>query len=254
MAYQQFIMIRFSLAFEGNNMKPINITLDEKRLKEKFSLFEKICLPSLLKQQYKKNILVIVKITNNLPQHWKNKLHQLVDAYPSYIKIQEFNYQQGSYGDSLNNKHLAKYIQPKTKLVVTTRIDDDDALSPNFTKLVRRYIKRKNVNKIVSFTRGYVLDTHTKRFYPSNKKLLALGLSLIQLKGRYKKFPSGVFSGCHTKWEKKAKCIYDRKNVMYIRTRSGANDSKLDRRTRLRLKKGSRNLRVLRRRFPKIKI
>ena len=254
MAYQQFIMIRFSLAFEGRNMKPIHITLNEKRLKEKFALFEKICLPSLLKQQHKKNILVIVKITNNLPQHWKDKLHKLVDPYPSYIKIQEFDYQSGSYGDSLSNKHLVKYIKPKTKFILTTRIDDDDALRPNFTKLVRRYIKRKNVNKIVSFTRGYVLDTRSKRFYPSNKKLLALGLTLIQLKGRYKRFPSGVFNGCHTQWEKKAKCIYDKKNVMYIRTRSGANDSKLNRKTRLLLKKGNRNLKVLRRQFPKIKI
>ena len=67
--------------FLSKNMKPISQTLDSNRLTKKFKLFENICLPSLIRQKVKKNVLVIIKITDNLPIIRKNKLRSLVSKY-----------------------------------------------------------------------------------------------------------------------------------------------------------------------------
>ena len=249
---EHFIIIRFSLAFRGKNMRPASKTLNEKRLKQRFILFERICLPSLIKQRYKNNVKIIIKITNNLPRKWKNRLITLTKKYP-FIIIQKFNPRQGNYSKSLLLNNIEKYINPNTKIIATTRMDDDDALSPNFTNLISRYMNEKYINKIISFPRGYVLDTKNKRYFLNRRKRIALGLTLIQDRNNYKKFPCGVYSTNHTKWHKKTKCIYP-KQIIYIRTVHGTNDSGLLASTRVRLRRGNRNIRLLRRKFPGIKI
>lgn len=251
--YQHLILMRFSLAFTTKNMKPASKILSEKKLKQRFFLFERICLPSLLKQSLKTNVLVIIKITSNLPEKWKNRLYNLAKPYPNYIKIQEFPHNQGSYGNSLHSKHIKEFIKPETKIIATTRLDDDDALAPYFTKIVRKYINRKYINKIISFPRGYVLNTKSKRYFLAKSPLIALGLTLIQNANNYIKFHNNIYSCCHTQWHKRTKCYYP-KHIMYIRTRHGVNDSGMSRITRNRLRNGKKNVRLLRKRFPGIKI
>lgn len=250
--YQHFIIVRFSLAFIKKGMKPVSHVLNEKRLSQKFMLFEKLCLPSLIRQKRKRNLTIIIKITNNLPAKWKNKLKSMTKKY-KFIIIQEFNADTGTYSDSLNNKYLEKYIKKSTKLIATTRLDDDDVLSPHFSRIISRYINNKNINTIISFPRGYFLDTKNKKYFLHSYKLIALGLTLIQQKNKYKKYPFGVFTGQHTNWNKRARCIY-LNNIMYIRTRHGVNNSGMPRKIRIRLKNGKRNVRVLKKRFPGIKI
>ncbi len=250
--YQHFIIIRFSLAFKGKNMKPISKTLDEKRLNQKFILFERICLPSLIRQKRKNNVLVIIKITNNLPQKWKDRLKKLIQKY-KFIIIQEFDANIGTYSNSLHNKFLNIYIKKSTKFIITTRLDDDDALAPNFTRIISKYINNRNINKIISFPRGYYLDTRSKHYFLNFYKLIALGLTLIQKKNNYKKFPHGAYSGKHTNWNKHTICIYLHQ-IMYIRTRHNVNDSHLSHSTKLSLKRGNKNIRMLMKKFPGIKI
>jgi hypothetical protein len=230
-------------------MKPASKILTEKRLREKFSLFEKLCLPSLIHQNFKNNLTIIIRITNNLPLKWKNRLYALTNRY-KFIVIQEFDAIKGSYSDSLRMIHLESFIKNDTQLVATTRLDDDDALATNFVSTVRRYISPTYVNKIISFPRGYELDSRNKRYIISNRKLIALGLTLIQKKDDYDRFPSGAYSGNHTKWRRKTKCYFVN-NIMYIRSRNNANDSGIG---KTKLFGGNNNIKTLKRQFKGIKI
>lgn len=244
--YQLFIVIRFSLAFTTKGMKPSSKTLNSKRLKQRFSVFERICLPSLIRQRLKENCMVIIKITDNLPSVWKERLYSITKNYPDFIKIHVFDSKTETYGGSLHNKYILEYIKPETQYIATSRLDDDDALAPEFTTIVSKYIRPEYKNKIISFPRGYSLDMKTKKFGAYKRRLLALGLTLVQENNDFEKFQSGAYSGNHTKWGRKTKCIF-LPNIMYIRTLHGVNDSGMNTEGRRNLT--NKNLSILRKKF-----
>jgi len=243
--YQHFILIRFSLAFVHNNMNGIDVVLDENRLKTRFDLFERFCLPSLIHQKKKTNVLVLIKITNNLPIHWKERLYSLIKNY-NHIKIQEFDAFNSSYKYALSNESLKPYINQNTKLLLTTRLDDDDALHRIFTHHVRRFAKNKYNNKIISYPNGFQYHTNNKLFHKRNYPRIALGLTLVQ-KINNKKFINGVYSKEHTKWHKYTKCIYPKK-IMWVRTMHEQNRSKIGKSKKY--KYGSKNLKLIKKKFP----
>jgi hypothetical protein len=250
--YQHFIIIRFSLAFSQGNLQNMNYTLDESRLEKRFKLFENICLPSLINQIKKDNVYVIINITNNLPEKWKNRLKELINNH-SFIQIQEFDHTiNETLRTCLHNKFLEKYTNSDTKLIATSRFDDDDALTPNFTDIVSKFMTTRYINHILSLSSGYYYNPITKKCSTVNVKLLAIGLTLIQAVNQYEKFPYGIYSREHTIWNKITKCIY-LNNVKYLRTVHDTNNSiKNGVATRVPSNNQINNLSILRKTFPGI--
>lgn len=222
--YQHFIIIRFSLAFSKGNMQNMNYTLNDDRLEKRFKLFENICLPSLINQTKKDNITVLINITDNMPEKWKNKLNELITNY-KFIQIQEFDHTMNEKQITcLHNKFLEKYMKPETKIVATSRLDDDDALSPNYTTILSKYMSSKYINNVISVSSGYYFNPINKQCSMYNKSLLAIGLTLIQYVNKYEKFPYGIYSKQHTEWNKFANCI-NLTNVKYLRSVHDTNNS-----------------------------
>ena len=250
--YQHFIIIRFSLAFSSENMQNMNYILDENRLEKRFKLFENICLPSLINQIKKDNVYIIINITNNLPEKWKNRLKELINDH-SFIQIQEFdNTINENFRTCLHNKFLEKYINPDTKIIATSRIDDDDALTPNFTDIISKFMSLTYINNILSLSSGYFYNTINKKCSIVNVKLLAIGLTLIQAVNQYERFPYGIYSCEHTRWDKFTKCIY-LNNVKYLRTVHDTNNStKNGLSTRVPSNNQINNLSILSKIFPGI--
>ncbi len=252
--YQHFIIIRFSLAFAKGNLQKMDYTLNDDRLEKRFKLFENICLPSLINQIKKDNVTVLINITDNMPEKWKNRLHELINDH-DFIQIQEFDHRiNENLRTCLHNKYLEKYIKPQTKIVATSRLDDDDAFTPNFTNVISKYMKPSYVNHIITLTKGYYFNPINKRCSVVNRSLLAIGLTLIQYVGKYQKFPYGIYSHQHSHWNNLAKCVHVN-NVKYIRTVHDTNNSiKNGIQTRVPLNNIVTNLNILHQEFPGVSL
>lgn len=227
MTYQHFIMIRFSIKMKRRTgfYSPIK-NWDDNRMKNRFFLFEYICLPSLLNQKLKKNLKIIIMISSDLPKKYKKRLHDITKEY-DFIKIVKVDNLKWGNGD-----FLKKFCPPNTEFIVTTRLDDDDALNPYFTKLVAKFIKDKNKDKklddyIISYPFGYYLNldrTNKKIGYMINSgRLIACGLTRVR---KFNKRGT-AYCGNHKRLDKKGfKIFYDNRPGMYSATNHDFNDSK----------------------------
>ena len=223
MTYQHFIMIRFSIKM--NRKKGFNhpiVNWDHNRLNYRFSLFENICLPSLTSQKYRKNYQVIIMISKDLPSKFQKRLKRLINQY-KYIHIFIVDGIKWSSGD-----FLKRYCPENTRIIATTRLDDDDALSPYFTKYVAKHINNNKINDyILSFPYGNYLniDKQSKKigYMINSGRLIACGLTRI----RCYELSGTVYSGNHKQLEKNGhKVIYDNTRDMYFVTNHDYNDSK----------------------------
>jgi len=248
--YQHFIIIRFSLAFAKGNLQKMVYTLNDDRLEKRFKLFENICLPSLTNQIKKDNVTVIINITDNMPEKWKNKLYELIDDH-EFIQIQEFDHKiNENLRTCLHNKYLEKYIKPETKIIATSRLDDDDAFTKNFTDIISNYMKLNYINHVITLNKGYYFNPINKKCSIVNRSLLAIGLTLIQYVNKYQKFPYGIYSHQHSHWNNLTKCI-SINNVKYIRTVHDTNNSiKNGIQTKVPSNNIVQNLNILRQEFP----
>lgn len=198
--FKIFIIIRFSINFKKQ-------AWDFQKLDFRFKLFENICLYSLLKQRSKENLHVILMISDDFPKDYMIRLNEMIKRH-TFIHIEIFK----------NNKleFLQKYIDPYTKIIATVRLDDDDALHPEFVTKISGYCQPEYDNHIISFPLGYnIRIAENIRYKRFSSPLIAVGLTLIS------KVPHkiSIYNENHKKWEKIGfKCIYDRSQIMYVFT------------------------------------
>lgn len=194
---------------------------DHDRLKYRFYLFENICLPSLIGQKYKKNYKVIIMISNDLPNIFKKRLRYLLKHY-NYIHIVPIDNIRWNSGE-----FLKKYCPNNTNTVITTRLDDDDALNLYFTKYVYKHInKHQELDYILSFPYGNYLNIDRKNkkigYAINSGRLIACGLTRV----RTYDGQGTAYCGNHKKLDGKFHIIYDNRPNMYIVTNHNFNDSR----------------------------
>lgn len=174
--FQHFIIIRFSTIFK-NNVKHFRSARSQKfdlfsqtRLTERFFFFQNICLPSILSQTCQ-NFQCIIIIDVRLPSIWKQRLEDLIThgkwgtphtcERSGNIILHEWN-----IDDQIERTDfLSRYIKSETEVLITTRLDDDDALHQDFVKLVQENIDPKLTFQIISPTNGafLLLDRNKKK-------------------------------------------------------------------------------------------
>ncbi|ADO67285.1 hypothetical protein crov252 [Cafeteria roenbergensis virus] len=172
-----FVIIRFSVIFNNRPELKTNNIFNKERLDFRFNLFEKYCLPSLVKQSvidYK----IIIIYDKNLPQEYKNKLYNLTSCY-NFIILHQWNIK-----DSLvKNDWLKPYYTNNNDFIITTRIDDD-MINYNLNKNFKNYINRYYCeNYIISFQGAHFLkNDNDLEIFKVNYKSLSVFLSKISLK------------------------------------------------------------------------
>lgn len=208
MSYIHCIVTRFSFRFRKDAL--INDLLSPERLDTRVKIFKTYCLPSILNQNCKKFYWILI-IDPLLPIKYRNQLQELIDAHydseqyatkgPRRIWLHTWDW----------DKHkleridwILKYFDQEKlpKFMITTRLDDDDALISNFIQTIQGHLKTKEKGKkihtfkYISYCVGYhyYVDKNTLRM--TQNSMIALGLSLIT---RVDLYPMCAYLGNHTK-------------------------------------------------------
>lgn len=207
--YEHVIITRFSYRF--TNRMPIGNLFDSDRLKRRFELFETFCLPSVL-SQINPNFYWVIVVDPELPTNYLDTLYRHVakfyasSLYATRGPRQIFIY-RWTYNTTLAHiEWLNSLIPLNRKYFITTRLDDDDCISRDFTNLVAEHLRTSTSTstikgfKLISFSCGYYWYNQPSLTYgifkPTNRPWIAIGLSMITEREKY---PMTVYFGNHTK-------------------------------------------------------
>jgi hypothetical protein len=146
---QHFLLTRFN----------VRVNYDSKRsginpdwLSHRFDLFERFCYPSV-RAQTNSNFKWLVYFDSDTPAFFKEKISQYAkwkNFFPIYIDAE--------FCDQLNREVVSRFVEEQTEYLITTRIDNDDAVCKNFIQLIQDHSEKKEF-EFLSFLNGYVLDT-----------------------------------------------------------------------------------------------
>ncbi len=108
--------------------------LRKKNLEHRFQLFELSCLPSML-NQVEKDFTWIFIVDPNLPKKYRERLANLLSG-----RINSFIHTLKKGTDLSSLSWLKPYIKQNVEFVLTTKLDDDDALFTGFTQYLKEHI------------------------------------------------------------------------------------------------------------------
>jgi hypothetical protein len=148
---KHYVLTRWNLGlYESINRGKCTLNAED-WMKDRMRLFEKYCLPSMMKQT-NKDFTWIMGFHKDTPTEILEKYRKI-----SNVKIVfglAMNYMKGLYGNELKNGDR----------LLTSRIDNDDAITPNFLQRVREEIEKGW--ELIDFI-GYQYDTRRNQWYHS---------------------------------------------------------------------------------------
>lgn len=187
--FTHYVITRFSVRFDymkTNNPFELN------RLNARFNLFQKICYPSVINQT-NTNFIWVILIDKHLPNNYKDLLYSILSTNKKIkIKVVEWN-----VNNQLGN---AKWLHPNTTEIITTRLDDDDAMHPNMISDIQNYYNnpkgRNGKVCFITFPYGIRIEPYKKQLEIQNNPFIAIGLSMIT---DVTKFPFNIYKFNHRK-------------------------------------------------------
>jgi FkbM family methyltransferase len=124
MATAHFLLTRFNVPL-GN--VPVNLGLNDDWLEHRFALFENFCLPSVLAQDYK-GFCWLVTIDERTPERWRSRLRADLAPLKSTRILPVKPGPQTIWKEEIERLTRGTSVQR----VVTTRLDNDDAISRDY--------------------------------------------------------------------------------------------------------------------------
>lgn len=164
-----FLLTRFNVRMNTvltNQLDKIDITSDMEYLSERFRLFYKYTVPSIVAQT-DENFEWIVLFSNNTPDCFKDRLNALMEANKGIKCL--FVDDGVDYYAVLNDYLASKQVE----WYITSRVDNDDALAVNYIERVKHEILKDEMQtRVLCFNNGYQYDESagylTKYYFPSN--------------------------------------------------------------------------------------
>lgn len=151
MDFNHLILTRFNVKSRQFNYR----TPDVQWLAHRFGLFEQFCLPSVTAQTCQ-NFSWLVFFDVDTPDYFREKIYECA-KHPVFQPI---------FVDLFSGSALVEnaYRYVDSSHLITTRLDTDDALSPNFVKNVQKAFNRQEL-EFINFPNGYLLDLKLGRLY-----------------------------------------------------------------------------------------
>lgn len=192
---------------------------DERRMTQRFALFETVCLPSLAAQP-RARFGAIVLAAEAMPATHRARLERLLAPYPNLVVAYE---PPGPIGEAFG-RHIDR-LGPLAEIIVTCRLDDDDALAPGFAERIATFRKDCYVDHCVSLYRGFSAARilGRPRVWRRNWVMGSVGLGLVSRSNS----PENVFyCGDHKTVAERYPTILDGTADMFLYVVHGGNDSR----------------------------
>lgn len=148
-AFTHLIMTRFNV--KQLEREPASASWLEKR----FSLFDKICYPSV-RNQTNQNFKWLVFFDEDTPVHIKSKIQKYaewINFIPIYTKCETFF---GYHFPTELKRAVMDQIDTPTTYLITTRLDNDDAIHYNFVQMIQNEFAHQEL-MAVNFEYGWQL-------------------------------------------------------------------------------------------------
>lgn len=193
-----------------------------RRLDAKFSIFEFLCLPSLVGQASTESLRLIVFASSEIPEKYKTRLEVLLSGH-AWARI--------VYVDpEANADHRAETLieveKSGAEFYAHVRLDDDDALARDFTGQVASYISPEFAGYAVSFGAGFAgvyseIDKQYKSFWEFYEVKASCGLAFIGRRewldvGAKVAYRSAYSLGSHKTVDRRCPLIVDSRAPMFI--------------------------------------
>lgn len=161
MKYDHFLITRFNIPASNWKLdKNNNQVQDDVWLQKRIDLFERFCLPSVIAQTCK-GFKWIVWFDTNSPQLLKTKIKEWGQLCSNFVAAYSNDY------DYWQNEGLPKYIKEsitdESNYVITTRLDNDDAISTMTIAEIQKVFV-PNDNTIIDIPNGYCYNLQTELF------------------------------------------------------------------------------------------
>ena len=150
-----FLLTRFNVRLRPDDPRTVP---SDQWFEARIRLFEKYCLPSVL-AQIEPNFTWLVFFDERTPLHHRTWISQLADISviaPIFVSFADGPAAATAVSDRLEND---------SQYVVTTRLDNDDVISSDFTDRVQGEFRHQDL-EVVNFPHGYAYKdghvfTHT---------------------------------------------------------------------------------------------
>jgi len=148
---KHFLITRFNIKSDvWSHTKSGALTQTETWLEQRFELFETYCLPSV-KNQSNQEFKWFIVFDIDTPKPFKNRIETLVETYSNMIVLYTESFQ--TLKTTLSEAILTE-LTPEDKFIITTRLDNDDAIHKDFTNCIQLVFIPQH-NTIVDVTKGY---------------------------------------------------------------------------------------------------
>lgn len=164
---QHFILTRFNLRLwnrdkEGHSVRTLGW------LEHRFRIFEEYCLPSIYNQTCQE-FGWIVLFDSKTPEIYRKKIEEYKIKCPQLIPV-FVEPDQGRFFAKIFREEVVKRL--KSRRVITTYLDNDDALSVKFVEDLQSRVASLEDGTFINYTDGYQFYTDYKYMmqinYPRN--------------------------------------------------------------------------------------
>lgn len=142
--YKHYIITRFNIAVKfsegGEKVRCVDTCIDEAYLTKRFQLFEKYTFSTVSKQS-NKNFRWIVLFSDRTP----DKFRKIISDYQRRFANFQPEYLSAAEAFDLTNTLNRILKRVKTDWYVTTRLDNDDAISLNFMEEIQAFLNKNEL-------------------------------------------------------------------------------------------------------------
>jgi len=149
--FKHFILTRFNLINEQQYDVSYDYVNSDEYLLERFRLFELFCFPSV-SGQTNKNFTWLVLFNDKLPGKWKNKCEDYKKKCPNFEPRYLSAVETREWKNMLNKLILDEIDD--CDFVLTTRLDNDDAIYLSFVDSIQKYFLENQEEAIINYADG----------------------------------------------------------------------------------------------------
>lgn len=144
------ILTRFNIASPG---REVAIRNSPGWLERRFELFERYCLPSVADQTIS-NFKWLIYFDENIPGHFRERIErarQKIAFTPHFVGVTRAGFAIPDVQD------LVDRFQTDGDVVVTTRLDNDDAIARDFVRNVQLAAGQHEIGTVLNFPNGVAM-------------------------------------------------------------------------------------------------